>query len=401
MATDDRETPSRTLRVANVLLDGRVGGPQRRVAQVAGELRREGLETLAVFPPMGEELPRYLEAEGVEWAATPLSRLRRRRPVLNLLRYLIRAPGEILRLRSLYRDRSVDLVHANGIFSLQVAISARVSGLPLVWHYNDTTLPAVMCTLARKLTGWLASVRVYSSFRVLRHHGDREDDATAVLHPCVDMGRFDPAVVDPGPARREIPALRRQEDGEVRLLAVGHLNPLKGYGHLLDALSRLTDLETRWRLVVIGAELDTNDCARRLREQAEDLALGERVVFAGASDRIPEALAAADVFVMSSVAESGPMVLLEAMAMSKAVVTTDVGLVDEVVEDGVNGLVVPPADADALSRALRRVVRDPGLRESLASRARPSLGDRFSPERAAGKHRQVYRRAAASSPSSR
>lgn len=402
MATDDRKTPSRrTVRVVNVLLDGRVGGPQRRVALVAGELRREGIETLAVFPPRGEELPRYLEAEGVEWVATPLSRLRRRRPILNLLAYLLRLPGEVLRLRSLYRDHGADLVHANGLLSFQVALAARVSGLPLVWHYNDTMFPAWVSTLARKLVGWLAQMRVYSSLRVLRHYGDREAGVAEVIHPCVDMQRFDPAGVDPEPARREIRGLRRGGDGEVLLLAVGHLNPLKGYGHLLDALSRLTDVEPGWKLVVIGAELETNDCGRRLRKQAEDLGLEGRVVFAGASDRVPQALAAADVFVMSSVAESGPMVLLEAMAMGKAVVTTDVGLVDEVMEDGMNGLVVPPADADALCRALRRVIQDRELRESLMSRARPSLGDRFSPERAAEKHRKAYRRAAASSPPSR
>lgn len=384
-----------TLRVANVLLDGRLGGPQRRVALVASELQRKGIETLAVFPPMGTEVPEHFEAEGVEWATTRLSRLRRRRPLFNLLRYLVQLPREVLRLRSLYRDRSVDLVHANGLLSFQVVLSARILGLPLVWHFNDTLFPAWLSTLVRKLLGWLADVRVYSSQRVLRHYGDHEGKFAAVIHPCVDMRRYNPDHVNPELARKEIPALRRRKEGEVLLMAVGHLNPLKGYGYLLEALSRLTGLETSWRLVVIGAELKTNDCGRQLRDRVEDLGLEERVVFAGASDKVPHALAAADVFVMSSVAESGPMVLLEAMAMGKPVIATDVGMVDEVVQDGLNGLVVPPADADRLSQALRRIIQDRELRESLMSRARPSLSERFTPERTAVKHQEVYQRAAA------
>ena len=86
------------------------------------------------------------------------------------------------------------------------------------------------------------------------------------------------------------------------------------------------------------------------------------------------------------------MVLLEALAMGKPVVTTEVGIADEVLDDGVNGLVVPPRNSAALADALRRVILDRNVRESLAAKARGSVDERFSLDAAAQAHAGLYER---------
>ncbi|MBT7293264.1 MAG: hypothetical protein HN838_12095, partial [Rhodospirillaceae bacterium] len=71
--------------VANVLVDGRIGGPQRRIVQVGTLLREMGWDTLAVFPPMGDALPEYLAEHGFRFAQLSLSRLRRRYKIIGIL----------------------------------------------------------------------------------------------------------------------------------------------------------------------------------------------------------------------------------------------------------------------------------------------------------------------------
>jgi glycosyltransferase involved in cell wall biosynthesis len=103
---------------------------------------------------------------------------------------------------------------------------------------------------------------------------------------------------------------------------------------------------------------------------AAALGLGERVEFLGHSDDVPALLAASDAFVLPSLFEGTPLALLEAMAAGKAVVTSAIAGVDEVVSDGETGLLVRPGDPDALAEALRRVVGDAELRARLGAAAR-------------------------------
>jgi glycosyltransferase involved in cell wall biosynthesis len=93
------------------------------------------------------------------------------------------------------------------------------------------------------------------------------------------------------------------------------------------------------------------------------------VVFAGHRSDVPDVLGALDVFCVSSLYEGTPLALFEAMASGKAIVSTAVDGCREVLEDGVTGLLVPPADADALAGGLDRVLADPALRQGLGGRA--------------------------------
>src|SRR6185295_4812470 len=120
------------------------------------------------------------------------------------------------------------------------------------------------------------------------------------------------------------------------------------------------------------------DGRQRAEKLAGELALGGRCVFAGIRRDVPAILAACEGFVMSSLWEGLGLVFLEAMAARLPVVATRVSAVPEVVEDERSGLLVPPSDVEALSRALVRLAREPALRARLgacgAERVRGSFG---------------------------
>jgi glycosyltransferase involved in cell wall biosynthesis len=95
-----------------------------------------------------------------------------------------------------------------------------------------------------------------------------------------------------------------------------------------------------------------------LEQLAADLGLDGRLTFLGGRDDVAEVVAAVDIFVMPSLWEAGPLTLLEAMALGRAVVTTAVGVAPDVVKDKRNGLIVPAGDVDALARGVSHLLGD-------------------------------------------
>ncbi len=177
------------------------------------------------------------------------------------------------------------------------------------------------------------------------------------------------------PNATRAPALpRRDTRGEdVIILFLGQLNASKGVPQLVEALAGMSDL-AGWRAVLAG-----NGDVEGTREAVERHGLAGRVDVPGwvGPDRVDALLREAGVFVLPSFVENLPLSIVEAFAYGVPVVCTPVGSVPEIVEDGRTGLLVPAGDAPALEAALRRLVGDPQLRESLAGNGRAEHAARF------------------------
>ena len=154
--------------------------------------------------------------------------------------------------------------------------------------------------------------------------------------------------------------------GGKKLLFVGRLAAVKGMPVLLDAMKRLPKDVT---LTVIG---DGPDRAA-LEEQAAPFR--ERVKFLGyqSQTEVAEALKVHDIFVLPSFAEGVPVVLMEAMAAARPVITTRIAGVPELVEDGVSGVLVPPGDMDALASAVSSVSQDIEMQKKMGVAGRAKV----------------------------
>jgi glycosyltransferase involved in cell wall biosynthesis len=143
----------------------------------------------------------------------------------------------------------------------------------------------------------------------------------------------------------------------------------KGQSVFLRSIARLpADLAAQYVLVGGGED------EPRLRQLAEDLGLGERVVFAGPQPQIGDVLHALEILVIPSLRfESVPKILLEGMAVGRAVVASRVGDIPELVEDGVTGILVEPGDPASLAAAILRLLTLPEEAKALGDRARAAL----------------------------
>ncbi|MGC1305598.1 MAG: glycosyltransferase family 4 protein [Phormidesmis sp.] len=171
-----------------------------------------------------------------------------------------------------------------------------------------------------------------------------------------------------------------------RLLYIGRLAAAKGLPILLQSLVSLKRTCPGVHLTVVGDGSDRD----RLMAQVAALDLSEQVEFVGYQSpaAVRQYLQAADVFVMSSFAEGVPVVLMEAMIAGLPVVATQVGGVSELVEEGVNGFVVPPSDGVALSDRIQCLLADANLRQQFGQQGQQKVAKSFNIHHEA---RKLYR----------
>ena len=164
------------------------------------------------------------------------------------------------------------------------------------------------------------------------------------------------------------PAERASGSGdgqEIKLLSVGSITPRKGYPILVEALAPLSGLD--WRLIIAGPQDRDRAAFAELQAAIARHKLDDRIELTGALDRqrIAEAYAGADLFVLPSLFEGFGMVLTEAMARGLPIVCTTGGAAAETVPDDA-ALKVPPGAVEPLREALRQVICDANLRRRLA-----------------------------------
>jgi glycosyltransferase involved in cell wall biosynthesis len=174
--------------------------------------------------------------------------------------------------------------------------------------------------------------------------------------------------------------------GKPRVLFVGRLAPQKGVRTLVEAAGLLKHPSAQVLLVGDGPE------QLALEREAKRIGVGDRLRFEGfvAHERLPAVLAHADLLVLPSLYEELGTVLLEAMQAGLPVVASKTGGIPDVIEDGVNGMLVAPGDPEALARAIDRLVADRDLARQLSERAKERAKD-YDWEVLAERALRVYR----------
>jgi glycosyltransferase involved in cell wall biosynthesis len=188
---------------------------------------------------------------------------------------------------------------------------------------------------------------------------------------AADFGVPAAHIVVAEPGTDEAPRARGSASKGFALLAVGSIVPRKGYDVLVRALEIDAAVHAAdWHLTIVGALDRSTATADALRGQIARAGLGARIDIAGPKSRgeLDALYDQSDVFVLSSHYEGYGMVLAEALARGLPIVTTTGGAAAETVPDSA-ALKVPPGDAEALQRAVRRVVDDAALRRELADAA--------------------------------
>ena len=284
------------------------------------------------------------------------------------------------------RREEIDLVHSHmyraEVIGTRAALAAGTAVIMATVHSSRVRARAETQLLA-SLTPLMDRLIVPSASIEAKVRGEGRHARFAVIPNGVDLARF------AGPTG---PCALRAELGipaDAPLLGVvARLEPEKGHVHLIDAMPAILEVVPDAWLVVVGE----GSLAAALRSRAR--ALGERVagrvVFTGRRDDVSAVTADLTVAVLPSLREAQGISILEAMARRRPVLATSVGGIPEVITDGVDGLLVPPADTRALADAAIRLLRDPDLRARLGEAGYRTVVERFSIDAQVRRTEAVY-----------
>lgn len=382
-----------------------VGGAEKHVIQLARELHRRGFETgIATVFEEGILAPE-VQREGIPFnclhipkgwgaAAGPSQRERVRSG-----RGAAAGPSQRERVRSGWgvrtafrlgewiRSVGTDILHTYLFgFHLFAGLPARFVGVPVVissrreiadwrkWRHRfvenlgNFFVDRVVCC-SDAVRQW-----THSHERIGR-------DRTLTIYNGVDLDRFGGS--DDG---HRIRAEFGIPSGVPLIGTVANFAVEKGYPTLVGALGRLLkNREDAWFLIVGAGPLEGE-----IRGHLSRVPGGKRVVFAGLRSDIPELISAMDIFVLASLAEGFPNVLLEAMALSKPVVATRVGGVPELIHSEQDGILVPPRDGWALAEGILTLLADARLAQRMGVRAGERIRQFFSLKRMADQYEAFY-----------
>jgi len=292
----------------------------------------------------------------------------------------------IRELAGYLRRYEIDLVHAHMFRAEVIGIRAAVAaGTPVMLatvHSSRVRSPedvAELATLSQQVDRLIVPSRAIAD--KIRWEGRRTP--YSVIPNGVDLSRF----ALPAP-----PCTLRDEFSipceEALVGVVARLEPEKGHRFLIEAFPGVLERAPRTWLAIVGE----GSLADELRVQGA--ALGsparDRIIFTGRRDDISALTADLDIAVLPSLREAQGISILEAMARRKPVVASAVGGIPEVLTDGVDGILVPPGDSEALAEAIGRVAKSPSLREQIGEAGYRTVVQRFSIDAMVRRVQEVY-----------
>jgi glycogen(starch) synthase len=287
-----------------------------------------------------------------------------------------------LAIRSFVRLRRTrpDVIHAHAVdMGAAVSLAARLLGVPLVLTLHGTSIGSPALSLAKqRLERWLVRAARYDAIfsvtpdavPLLRGLGKRDAE---YLPNAVDLEAF-PVRDYPAPG--------------APLLFVGRLEAVKGVDVLLRALAEARCGDSALQLRIAGG----GSLEPALRALADELGLGSATKFLGkqSSQQVAQELRGCSALVLPSLYEGFPIVLLEAWASGRPVVSTAVGAIPDVCTDGVDSLLVPVSDPKALAAALVRLAQDGGFARELGAAGRRNVEANYTPDTVGRVVERVY-----------
>ena len=363
----------RRIRVVQVLATGSNGGAQEHLYSLLTRMDHERYDVSVVALSPGSAV-RKLQRAGIS--------------VL-----VIDEPDDAICVGALaahLADLRPDVVHAH-MFRAETVATRAVLALVEIGHRRPYLVSTVHSSrvrheadrdILRDLTPHMDRlIAVSKAIETKIRDEGRDTVPVQLIYNGVDLERYDHQE-----ACCTLPEEYGMEPGSQIVGVVARLEPEKGHPTLVEAWPKVLRAVPDSYLLIVG------EGSRRdvLEAQARELRIAHRVVFTGRRDDVPAVTAALDVAVLPSYREAQGLTILEAMALSRPVVASDVGGIPEMIEDGKTGLLVPPHDADALAAAIVRLLTNHPLADTLGRAGHDMVHDRFCIELMVGATQSIY-----------
>jgi glycosyltransferase involved in cell wall biosynthesis len=321
-----------------------------------------------------------LEEEGVKVEIIKMKSLRN---PLNILSFI----SSTIKITALIKKEKVDFIYSSGAArgTIYAGIAAKIMKIPLIWHVHILNSTGLLNRILACLSTKIIIIAEAGHKRFSWVH-----DPTKVVtnYNGIDLQKFNPNNIDNMSIKREFGL----SPDIILVGTVGILHPQKGQKYLLEIVKQIKAEISDIKFLIVGND-PTKDARHRreLESLTRELGIAKDVIFTGWRQDIPKIMAGLDIFVLPSLVDHLPLVVLEAMASGKPVVATNVGGVFEMVEDRVTGILVPPGDSESLRRAIIGLLKDKEKAKRMGMAGRRRTEEFFNIEANAKIIEQVYR----------
>ena len=356
--------PGQPRRVMLMTDEMEVGGSQRQIVQLALGLKARGVTCAVLYFINPSFLVEQLQAAGIE--------------TIRVNKTARVDPGVVRRLRQAIRAWAPDVVHC---YSFTAELWGAIACRLLPARERPVLISSVRGTYEWygrnqwRMKRWVSS----QSASIISNSREGAEYAARQMH--WPMHHFHVvhngvSVTEPDAARVDL--LRQhylQNTFDTLVLFVGRLVEHKNLPRLLQAFAQVVKQRPRTRLLLAGS----GPLHDALAAQIGQLGLQDHALLLGEQSEVPALMEAADLVVLPSLREGLSNVVLEAMALGRAVLSTPVGGIPQAIDNGRHGVLVEPTDTDALARALLTLIDDPALRERLGRAAQHKVLEQYSP----------------------
>ena len=325
--------------------------------------------------PIGEQL----KAQGIPVDLVEIPNLRSLNNLPSIIKYL--------------RAQNPDLIHTQLQFADVLGSTAgKLLGIPTIstQHTIDSNTELTSAGMRQKLTWFclrnFSKTVIAVSNQTREYHiklGNIPPSKIITLHNGIDIAKFSEVSKSTGEKIRQQYGI--PNDANV-ILTIAVLREKKGVQYLISALPQILEYHPNTVYLVVG----DGDFRSYLDDLVIQKGLSGKVIFTGHQTNVPNYLAAADLFVLPTLIDAFPTVLLEAMAASKPIIASNVGGIPEIIQSGTTGILVEAEAPDQLAEQISQLITNPSQAEQLAITGHNTVLEKFSIQKQVNKLEEIY-----------
>ncbi len=332
--------------------NGKIAGIGRYLTNILPRLDQKRFNVILVILRDSASLETELEAEGIK--------------IIQLKRHKF-DPFTLYDFIKIIKEENVDVLHLHQYGSSNFGrIAGKITGIPTILHAHgpDLNYPVyqrIADWLLAKQTPFTLAVSKSTNEECIRNRSIRQEKIF-ILPNGIPLEHFKP----PSPSTCD--SLKSQWDIPLNAPVIGTVTRFheeKGNRYLLESAIDILKILPNTRFLLVGE----GPLLEQLRELAHCLGIEHNIIFTGYQRDVIGMLSIFDLIVITSLSEGHPQSIIEAMAMEKAIVATDVSGINEILIDGVTGLLIPPRDPHALAEKVIHLLKNEQERATLGKAA--------------------------------
>ena len=370
-----------------------LGGAAIVLRNLIKKIKREDEINLIAVCPEGE-LAEVFRKDGIIVEIVNSKRIARTLNPLKLLLYFFNFLQVNLKLLRIIRRHNVNILHANSLGAhIYSFFAVKIAGIPNIWHLHDILKDRksnrLLCIFLSKMANQIVVVS-HAVKKSLVDFGINSNKIK-IIYNGLDLKYWKPSIYTQNYLLREF---NIDKSDFIKIGIIGQLAKWKGQDVFLDSVTYLIRVgNANLKFFIIGDELfkGENDYKDSLYKKVRVNRIGDYVIFTGKRNDIPNIMAFLDiVIVCSHYPDPLPTVVLEAMAMSKVVIGTNIGGIPEMILNNKTGILVPPNDPEALTKAILGLINQPDKIKEMGIKARERIKLNFTIEKNVETVRNLY-----------